>query len=567
MSDLLTRRVGTGSFLDLHENPIIAWAIRRAKRDPRTLGVVILYFLFVHGATGIMLTLMAAPGFRMKFDEFAMMTHILTWSANAFLFMLWVPTRYAQQIGTEREKRTLDFLRMTRVPSRKICFGTFAAAYLVPFLVALTSLPEVFIGCFSRHCDYLPGVLQAYIGLFSASLIAVSLSGLIAFLPKKGIQAASAAFLAVILLAIAGGMFAVPYFEPLGCLAPWGGLMAGIAHNDRESFHVTLFNTNVPGVLLQLPVALALAFIFLDATTRKIEEEGSGLLGLKDAGRLAVLVAVVSALTLSDHPGSRPYGYVGDGDYGPLLAGRFVILFITMLPLAADSAIHREEVVRGLARAPEPPHPDEVLSPWFPGGVILSIVGGATLLHVFMLPNDPERVAAVLTGAVVASALILVHLVFQATRLHFSLQTRNIMGVGALGALWFLPLLGSWGSGVIDLPRAVASVPSLFCPFVAITKAALGDPNGLSATGDLGPTAAALIALLLNVLLASGAVGLLRELTGRLKEFAATLTVLPADVFAPAGKVEKKCPQGHLYAAMWDACPHCPQATEKPSRI
>lgn len=559
--DFLTRRVGTGSLLDLHDNPLVAWALRRAKRDPRAYGIAIVYILFVHGAAGIMLTLMAAPGFGLRFQEFAIMTHTLTWAANAFLFCVWVPTRYAQHLGTEREKKTLDFLRMTRVPSRKICIGAFAAAYLVPVMAGLTSIPEVLVGCFSRKTDYLPGVLQAYLGLASTSLIATSLAGLISFVPKKGIQAASSAFFAVILLAVLGGAYAVPFFEPLGCLAPWGGLMSGLAPNEREAFLVTLCGETLPGVVLQVPVALALAFIFLDATTRKIHEEGPGFLGAKDATRFAVLVGLVCAVTLAPHSAVQRYYYssIETAPLGPLIAGRFLIMLVVMMPLAADASIHREEVVRGMARAPGPPRADERLEPWRP---ILAIVLVSGLVSALMAIQAPRKdaIATAVAGAVLASALSVVHVVFQAARLFFSQQTRNVMGIVGVGVLWFVPLLGSWGSGVLDLPRSVTVMPSMLCPFVSIMKAAVSADRRFAIPGEVDPTAMALVAVLLNVLLTSGGLAVLRELTGRLTEFAASLSVLPADVFAPAGKLEKKCDRGHIYAGLWDTCPHCAPA-------
>jgi hypothetical protein len=533
--------------------------MRRARRDSRTIGLAVIFLIFVHGATGVMLTLMAAPGFGMRFKEFATVTHVLTWGANAFLFLLWVPTRYAQQLGTEREKKTLDFLRLTRVPSRKICFGTFAAAYMVPFYAGLTTIPEILIGCCSESAGYLPGVLESYAGLVSASLIATAVSGLVSFVPKKGIQAASSAFLVVILLSVAGGFFATPYFEPLGCLGPWGGIISGFAGSrQRETFLVTLFGHSLPGVVLQVPVAFAIAFIFLDATTRKIEEERPGFLGAKDATRLAILVALVGAITMSDAPAVHAYWYTQpSGEWGPMIAGRMIVMFLALLPLAADAAVHREEVVRGLARAGGPRYPDEQLAP---GRAVAKIVAIAALASALLAAQVEERhvVSTLVAGAVLASAVVVAHAVFQAARLHFSEPVRGVMAAGGLGVLWLLPLLGSWGGGVLDLPPYVVSMPSMLCPFVALAKASMARQPSYVAVSDVDPIGPALVAVLLNVLVACGVLSLLRELVGRLREFAATLAVLPADVFAPAGKVEKKCPNGHIYAGIWDACPHCP---------
>jgi hypothetical protein len=556
----LKDRIGTGSVLDLVDNPLVAWAWRRAKRDPRTFGLAVVYLLFVHGATGVTFTLTAAPGFGLKFQDLATIVHVLTWGANAFLFLLWVPTRYAQQLGLEREKKTLDFLRLTRVPSAKICFGTFVAAHMVPFYAAITSLPEVLLGCCSENAGYLPGVLQAYAGLVSASLIASALSGVLSFLPKKGIQAASSAFLAVVLLSVAGGFFAVPFFEPLGALGAWGGIFSGFAHgSSRDTFVVNILGTTLPGVLLQVPFALALGLILLDATTRRIEEDRPGFLGIVASRRLALLVAVVCAITYSDTSAVASYWRASD-EWGPALAGRMIVMFLVMLPYASDAAVHREDVVRGLARgASGQAIPEETLGPVRALGTIVALAALPTVLLALQVPSQ-HLVSVVVAGAVLASAVAVAHAVFQATRLYFSQPVRNVMATVALGALWFLPLLGSWGSGLLELPPYVVALPSMLCPFVALTKASLARQPSYLSSSDVDPIGPALVAVLLNVLIACGVFGLLRELVGRLKDFAATLAVLPADVFAPAGQVEKKCPNGHIYRAIWTACPHCPAA-------
>src|SRR5581483_8414710 len=436
---------------------------------------------------------------------------------NAFLFLLWVPTRYAQQLGLEREKRTLDFLRLTRVPSAKICFGTFAAAYMVPFYAGLTSLPEVLLGCCSENAGYVGGVLQAYAGLISASLIASSLAGVLAFLPKKGIQAASSAFLAVVLLSVAGGFFAVPFLEPLGALGAWGGIISGFAHgNDRETFVVNILGTTLPGVLLQVPFALALGFIFLDATTRRIEEDRPGFLGIADSRRLAILVAIVCALTYSDTSAVATY-WRTSGEWGPALAGRMILMFLVMLPYASEAAVHREDVVRGLARAPAPPHRDERLAPLRALGTIVALSAFVTVLLALQVPAQ-HRVSAVVAGAVLASAVAVAHAVLQATRLFFSQPVRNVMATVVLGALWFLPLLGSWGSGLLDLPPYAVALPGMLCPFVALTKACVARQPAYISTSDVDPIGVALVAVLLNVLIACAIFGLLRELVGRLKD-------------------------------------------------
>src|SRR5581483_4088869 len=186
------------------------------------------------------------------------------------------------------------------------------------------------------------------------------------------------------------------------------------------------------------------------------------------------------------------------GEWGPALAGRMILMFLVMLPYASEAAVHREDVVRGLARAPAPPHRDERLAP-------------------LRVPAQ-HRVSAVVAGAVLASAVAVAHAVLQATRLFFSQPVRNVMATVVLGALWFLPLLGSWGSGLLDLPPYAVALPGMLCPFVALTKACVARQPAYISTSDVDPIGVALVAVLLNVLIACAIFGLLRELVGRLKD-------------------------------------------------
>ncbi|HZU98238.1 MAG TPA: hypothetical protein VFF73_16150 [Planctomycetota bacterium] len=554
--NILTRRFGTGSLLDLANNPLVEWTARRARRDPRSVGFAVIYLIAVHGVTAIALTLMAAPGFGLKWREFSFFVHFLTWAANAFLFGLWVPTRFAQALGTERERKTLDFLRMTRIPARKICIGALVSAYMVPVAVSLTSIPEILVGCMSEDVGYVLGVVEGYTGLVSTSLIATTFAGLISFIPKKGNQAAGGAFLILIVLLSAGGAFQAPFFEPLGCLGPWGGLVSEVK-DGRVPFVVKLCGEKLPGVILQFPLAVALAHIFLTGTTRRIESETTGFLGLSAGLKLGVLVTLVLAVTFSTSPASHEGYYWSQIEPGGPMAGRFMILLLALFPLAADTAIHREEVVRGLARAPEPPDADEQVAPW--RSVFALTLPCILLASLITFGVEPVyAVPAFVAAAVTASTLVVVHFTFQVSRLYFSQPVRGVMANFVLGGFFFLPLLGAWGTGLLPLPAWVKEIPTMLCPFVAIfTAATARDRSGVAASG-IDPIALSFVALLVNVLAAFGLHALIRELMGRAREFAATLTVLPADAFAPAGKLNKKCANGHLFSEMWEKCPHCP---------
>jgi hypothetical protein len=540
------------SLLDIGDNPIVSWSMLRSRRDSRGLAVAIIYLLVVHGVMLMGLAFTTVPG-GIRFRELTAFAHFITWGANAFLFLLVVPTRHAQVIGTEREKKTLDFLRLTRLSSRRICMGSFVSAYMLPVLLALTSIPEILVGCFSEEAGYVTGVVQAYFALGASSLLATSIGGLIAFLPKKGNQAASTAFMVVVLLVAAGGLWSTPFAEVFGCLGPWGGLLSSAAHVHMR-YLVKVAGADVPGVLLQVPLAALATSIFLRATTRKIHEERPGILGLSNATALALLIAAVSGATYSTERSS--YWYGAQPDPGPLIAGRMIIVLLALLPVAADGAVSREDVIRGLARAPRPPERDERLSIFGPIAAILLVLAlhGAALVSAV---EPRHQVCVVIATAGAASALVVVHLIFQAARLFFSEVARNVMAIVGIAGLWFLPLLAFWGTSALDLPSWVRSLPSMLCPFVATTQASMARDRWPLPAGEVDPIALALVGVLFNVLAAVGLFAVTRELGGRLRDFAATLAVLPADVFAPAGRLGKKCDNGHQFSEVWDSCPHC----------
>lgn len=540
------------SLLDTRDNAIVSWSMLRSRRDQRGLAIAIIYLLVVHGVTLICLAFSTVPG-GIRFRELTAFAHFVAWGANAFLFLLVVPTRHAQLIGTEREKKTLDFLRLTRLSSRRICMGSFVSAYLLAVVLALTSVPEILLGCFSEDAGYLAGVLQAYAALGATSLLATSIGGLIAFLPKKGNQAASTAFMVVILLVAAGGLWSTPFLEVLGCLGPWGGLLSNAGH-ERMHFLVKIGGADVPGVFLQLPLAALAASIFLRATTRKIEEERPGLFGLGTATAFALMVAAVSVLTYSTEPAS--YWYGSHVDAGPLIAGRMILVMLALIPAAADGAVSREDVIRGLARAPRPPEREERLSTLRPIAANVLVLG----LHAVFLAlavSQRDQVCVVVATAVAATALAVVHLTFQAARLFFSEMTRNVMAIVGLAALWFLPLLAFWGTSALDLPSWVRAIPSMLCPFVAIVQASMARDHWPQPAGEVDPIGLALVGVFFNVLATAGLFVVTRELAVRLRDYAATLAVLPADVFAPAGRLGKKCDNGHQFSEVWDSCPHC----------
>jgi hypothetical protein len=549
-------RPAYGSVFDLRDNVFVSWVLRRAKRDPWTIGAGLTYLVVLYGIVGVIYTFLASAGWRgSTTKEFLMTVHAIAWGANAFLFVLYVPTRFAQLIAFERERRTLDWLRMTPLHGWKLAIGCLASAYAVPLGLALTSIPHIFASLFSEIAGYAPGVLSAYSALAATSILATTLAGVVAFLPKKAAQASGGAFIVVIGLNIAGSMFQVPYFETFGCFGPWGGLIGPI-EGAREPFVVSLFGTDFPGIALQVPLCVALGAIFLRAVANKMDDERTGLFGAREAALATIVLGIAALVSYSPVPHAGSYYYGGTATPGAVMGGRLLVLFLSMLPFAADSALTRDDLVRGLARAPAPPKPEERLSVWRAPLIAIAVLGVFGLVFSTFLGPTDRRSAVVIAGLCAGSYIAAASLAFQAARLIFPNRVPNVIAFAGLVLSWVVPLFASKIFHEIGAPAFLEALPKAFCPFLTIFSSA-EVVDGVGASVSVDPVSMALVGILFNVLIAAALVAVIRGAAAQAADFAETLVSLPADAFAAPGTVENKCPVGHVYAATWATCPHC----------
>lgn len=544
----------------LADNALLAWSFKRGRGA--SLAFTLGWLAFLYGVTALMAAVILRPGLGGSMRDFLQGLHILTWCANAALFCLVVPLRLAQQIATERERRTLELLRMTAMPDTSLALGAVAAAYGLPLMLGAMSLPLALAGACSGR---LAGPVEAglaYVGLATSSLLYTMLAGVSAFAPKKATQASGGALLAVLGLAGVGALFAVPFAEPLGCLGPWGGFAGSFDREDR--FVVTILGQRYPGLGLQVLVQLALAAVLFRVVARKLASDDAFLLGVEGGTFFAVVLALVAAVTLAERPALRPYSWNRATAEG--LGARYVLLFFALLPVAVDSATPRELLIRGLARPPgERPHRDERRHPFLAPVAALVAAGlmslglWVSLGWVGVAPSSPFDPRALPVAAIaLASYVAVAASAFQAARLLAPHTAPNTLAGAALLALWLVPLFTVKGLRELDIPLELSQLPEVVSPFPVIYRVAESAATTPSTSEIIAPLSLGLASVIVNGVIVAGLQVLIRRGEERAEELARSLVTLPADAFGVApGGLQKTCPRGHVFEAKWDACPHC----------
>ncbi|MBI3725137.1 hypothetical protein HY251_14485 [bacterium] len=545
--------------VDLGDNVVLTWALKKARRDPKTFGIAIVYLGALYGIAAI-LSFFWRPVTPGDWSKLWNVLHLIALSANSFLLLLVAPLGLAQALVVEREKRTFDHLRMTAQSGLTLAVGNVAAAYAVPILLGLASIPHVVMGCFSTEAGGLLGTFSAYAALIANSLWYTTLSGLLVFLPKK---AAKASAIVVVVTGCLSGVSALGRYAPGFEVLSLFGQFAGIAGDEMRE--VPFFGAHVPPLLVQVPLNLLLALLSLTALARKIEDDAPGIVGPVESMILGGVLAVLAVATYLPHPSLASGFYYQTRMVAELAAVRFLVLLFVTLPVASDNALAYEDLVRGLARARgEPRRASERLRIAHSLAAVAVIFLGLALGMALCLEPGERKLAYFVAGLCAASYLGVAVLAFQAARLLFPFKAPNVIASSGLAFLWVAPLVASGALKAIvtffgvSIPAFLYALPSVFCPFVIVVKTAQAiTPNTLE---PVDPLSLALVATFLNVLMGGGLAVLIARAIAQASEFASTLVVLPADTFAAPGTMERRCERGHVYSAKWDSCPHCPAA-------
>ena len=526
------------------ENPLLSWSIRTALREGSALGGLIvfglLYYALILG-TVFVWSISITPG---PVPELLTLLHYETWAVNGLVLLLWSPTRLAQRLATERERGTLEMLRLTGLSGQQLAVGLLGGALALPVAIVGLTLPVLLLGAFGTGGPLAP--LRAYPPLLLLTLCASLLGGLVGLGAKKAQNAGSSiVFLVMVMLALSGP-YKVPGLAPLGVLGPWAPGLATV-EQPPLFFEVPLLGGHAPGDLLQLPVLLVLAGALLHGLARRLAGEPAVLVGRTAAAAIGAALTVVAAVTLPDDVDRVPAQVA--------IAGRAIVVFLALLPLAIEAPVGWTDLVRGLARrgADDVPFPDERLGPArFAAGPAL--LGGAGLV---MAMASGEARAVTIALLVALGAWLLAAMAVQACLLRSRDvgAPRVLAGVG-LAALWLGPLLGAWGLRILEFPPGVAVTPLVLNPLFAIACAVAGAGGAL----PVDPASAALASAALHIFGALGLFTLVRNGLARAEEAASSMVVLPADADRPPGALSRRCENGHVFGTEWATCPHCPSA-------
>lgn len=520
-------------------NPLLSWSVRASLREGGALGALVafgaLYYLMTLGTVAVW----SLSTFPKPLAELLSILHYETWATNGAVLLLWAPTRLAARLATERERGTLEMLRLTGLTGPQLAVGLLGGALALPLALSALTTPVLLAGAFGHGGPLAP--LRAYPALLLLALCASLLGGLVGLGVKKAQTAGSTTVFFVMILLALSGPYKAPGLAPLGALGPWG---PGLATVERElDFDVPVLGVEVPGELLQVPLLVVLAGALLHGLSRRLAGEPAVLVGRTAATAIGGAVTALAAVTLPDP--SAPAA--------PALAGRVIVMFLGLLPLAVEAPVDWTDLVRGLARRgpDDRPFPDERLDPRrFAPATALLLAAGVVLL---LAGNPPKAVVVALLVA--GGAWHVAALGMQAALLGTRDQgaPRALAGAG-LAALWLGPLAGAWGLRMLEAPTALTVAPLLLNPLFAIACAVATAGSAL----PVDPPAAALACAALHVFGAIGLFALVRAGLGRAEETAASLVVLPADADRAPGALSRRCARGHVFGEEWAACPHCP---------
>lgn len=533
----------------LVENPLVTWSLRQLRRDTRALSVAALFVLTFYGLVALG-AMGWASGRTGNLTVLLTVLFMFTWFTMGFALLLWAPARMAQQLARDHARGQLDALRLTGLSGVELTVGSLVGALSLPLAFAAALVPVALLSL-GGDLHLLAG-LRAYLALLLLAPVYTLAGGLGGMSSPKPETAGSAGAITAVVLLFASGIGTnnAADLHGVGLLGPWPAL-ASVRGADTAPY---VFGQQVPSELLALPFLLLLGAALVFGLARRLAGEPARLVGR--SGALGVAAALVGVVTLTFSPGvtSQPAG-VGL-DVSEAVGWRLVLILLAALLVALESPVRWVDLVRGLARR-EPDDsalPDERLDVARYAPLPLLLAGWAALAGGALVIADQPGPGQSVSPGVFALATLVVLGAFAAAAATFQaaqLLTRDhkfapFLAVGALAAFWFVPGIASFGVGLIDLPEALLQVPRAANPLHAL--------YGLLAEGS---GAIGWVSVGWQALAAGGACYLAHQGLVRARAEAERLVALPADTFAPAGRLTRRCERGHLFAETWTSCPHC----------
>ncbi len=531
--------------------PFVRWGVARELRR-RGLVRAATLALCVYGLAALVTVAEAASPTREVQRALLGLAHA-TWAVACLLAL---PTGVARRVALGVQRGQLSALRTAGVPGLELALGLVAQAAVVPALVLAATAPVLLAG--AAHHQLVAQALAPLPTLALLGLVYGLCAGLFGASGKPQ-NAGGYAFLP----ALAGGILgSAGLGEGLGALGALGParLFAGWVGNLRLKFEVVLGGVALPGEVLQVPVLAALAAALLVGLARRLDDEPVALLGLTPAAAVVACVGLCVGLCGFADPADD---LGGEGGAGLRIALQAVLLGL----LALETPTPRVDLARGLARRgqDDPPLARErraratlLLGP--------ALVAGALALELARGPSGRGPSLA-LAGLVLVAAWFVTAGIAQLAHLHalgapagqadgVLATTRPLpLAVGLLAVPWLLPILGVAFLRTLGAPSILLEVALALNPACAVVLA-VEPTTGVLATLD--PRGLALASGVLHAFAAVGLFALVRRSLAALADEAAQRVTLPGDVDAAPGALSRRCPAGHLHAATWARCPHCP---------
>lgn len=521
--------------------PLFEWLVPRTLRESNTLLGAAVFGLVFYGVLALTLLGWAGAGVRGALRDLLSVVHGEALVANAIVLLLWSPSRLAQRLAREREQDTLPALRLTGLGGLSMALGFLGSALVLPAVLLVVTSPVILAGAGGRGGPAAP--LRAYAVLLLLAVVYHLVAGVVGLASKKAQNAGGTTVFVVLVLLGLGAAFRVPGLEVLGVLGPWGAAMAS---SGAEQFDIPILGVSVAGEPVQLVTLALLAAVLLRALSDRLADERAAVLvGAPAAAGLAALGAALAALTY------EPF----HADPSRAVFLRLLALGLAAAPLALEAPARFADLARGAARRDpdDPPFPDERLDlhRLLPGPLLL--LGGALLLGLQLPSGASWGLRTGVAAAVLVTAWTFAALLLQAARLlSRDRGSPVILVVVALAALWCAPLLSSAGLRNLAFDERLTELPRLLNPAYALYLASTTRP-----VGGHDPLALATACAAVHALAALGAGWLVRQGERRVTELVGSLVVLPADAYDAPGTLERRCPRGHLHAAVWATCPHC----------
>lgn len=548
--------------------PLTAWHAMRSVKS-RSLIVTIIYVVLLYGIAGIIFTIWMAESSRRvrpNYEQLFTILHYFTWGAIGVAVLIVTPARIATLVGREKERGTLDQLRLTGLTGIQLANGFLAAVLPLPLITFVAALPLVILGLGGENGVL--GSLRAYYGMLLLAPMYILFAAHLGLSTKKAAAATSGAIMVSIGLVILSAVCLEEHRDGVKVFSMFGPWSSGFSTiNPNRTYGAndfSLWNVHVPGELVATGVLGIVAALFYLGFVRRL----AGAPGLLLGRTAAFGFAAAMALALGTDAGSiNNSGWGGWGsdwsaatDMDPEAIGILILIFSMFLaievPVAWRDALRSQGA--GQSAKAFPMHRRLNVRRFLTGPLVIVLGMGLLVTEQVVVESAPEIALSgvVLAPLVGVAAWTFAALTFQTLSL-ISSSKPVVYGVGgaALAVVWFVPLIGA---AILDELGAdgLEYFPMTLNPFAGVAFA-LDEGNN-------GGVPNVMLALLSFALFAGGSVALgmvIRTRLEKLRDMAQGMVALPADAYAPPGSLTQRCDKGHQYSGVWDRCPHCAELT------